>query len=140
MIMLVIDATDRVMGRLASLTAKKLLEGEQIVIVNAGDAVMTGNPAFIKGKYLAAKQRGDRKKGPFIHRAPDALLRRAVRGMLPQKWKKRKGTVAYKRLRVFADCPEEYKKLKKFGKGLSEVRCKFMRLKEISKFLGAKGV
>jgi len=38
MFMLVIDAKNRVVGRMASLVSKKLLEGENIIIVNAGDA------------------------------------------------------------------------------------------------------
>lgn len=136
--MIVIDATDRVLGRLSSLVAKKLLSGEEVVVVNVADVVISGDPSYIRQKYLKRRQRGDRKKGPFIHRSPDSLFRRAVRGMLPRK--KHKGREAYKRLKVFSGFPEEYrnKDIKKFGKGVSNLRCKFMRLKDVSKFLGAK--
>ena len=133
---IVVDATDRIMGRLSSRISKKLLEGDSVVVVNAAQAVVSGSPEFVKRKYLARKHRGSRQKGPFIHRAPDALLRRCIRGMIPRV--KDKGRRAYARLRVFSDCPEKYKDVKKFGKGVNDLRCKFVRLKEVSRFLGAK--
>lgn len=133
---LIVDATDRIMGRLSAIVAKKLLEGETVTVVNAGQCVISGNAEFIKRKYLAKKHRGSRQKGPFIHRGPDALFRRCVRGMVPRK--KYKGREAYGRLKVFSKCPEDFKDLKKFGKCATDLQCKFLRLKEVSKFLGSK--
>ncbi|RLI06236.1 50S ribosomal protein L13, partial [Candidatus Bathyarchaeota archaeon] len=38
----VIDASGLILGRMASIVAKRLLEGEQIEIVNAEKAVVSG--------------------------------------------------------------------------------------------------
>ena len=133
---MIIDATNRVVGRLASVTAKKLLEGNEIIIVNAGDAIVTGKPAVVKARYEHKVERGDRRKGPFIHRLPEGILTRAVRGMLPRT--KPKGRAALKRLKIFQNCPEDYKNSETYGKDITEIRCKYIKLKDLSKFLGAK--
>jgi large subunit ribosomal protein L13 len=134
--MIVIDTTDRIMGRVGAMVAKMLLSGENVVIVNADKAVITGDPKMTNQKFLQKRQRGDRKKGPFYPRYPAPIMRRAVRGMLPIR--KARGRTAYRRLKVFADQPAEYKKAKKIGKALSEIECKFCYIKDVAKFLGAK--
>src|SRR5947208_14270183 len=40
--MAIVDATGRVVGRLASVLAKRLLAGEERVVVNAGKRIVTG--------------------------------------------------------------------------------------------------
>ena len=40
--MVIIDATEMILGRMASIIAKRLLQGEIIVIVNAEMAVISG--------------------------------------------------------------------------------------------------
>jgi len=40
---MIIDATNLIIGRVASLAAKKVLLGEDIVILNCEKAMMTGN-------------------------------------------------------------------------------------------------
>jgi len=49
--MRVINAEGLILGRLASKVAKMLLEGEEVVIVNAEKAVITGNREDIFAKY-----------------------------------------------------------------------------------------
>ncbi len=49
--MKVIDAKDLILGRLASLVAKELLNGEEIVIVNAEECAITGSKESILQKY-----------------------------------------------------------------------------------------
>lgn len=134
--MLVIDATDRVAGRLASLVAKRLLSGEEIAIVNAEKAVISGNPDTTKRKYLRLIQVGDRRKGPFFPRYPDRLLKRIIRGMLP--YRRPKGRAAYKRVKCYIGCPSEFKDVKKFAKSGTELSCKYITIEEVSRFLGAK--
>ena len=87
-----------VLGRLASITSKNLLEGEEVVILNAEKIMLTGNKEWAYAKY---KQRVDRASisnprdlGPKYPRRPDDIFRRTVRGMLP--FKKSKGKTAYK--------------------------------------------
>ena len=99
-----------VLGRLASITSKNLLEGEEVVILNAEKIMLTGNKEWAYAKY---KQRVDRASisnprdlGPKYPRRPDDIFRRTVRGMLP--FKKSKGKTAYKGLKAFVGVPAEY--------------------------------
>ncbi|RLG58825.1 MAG: 50S ribosomal protein L13 [Candidatus Hydrothermarchaeota archaeon] len=141
--MKVIDATDLILGRLASLVAKELLNGEEIVIVNAEECAITGSKESILQKYRERRERksivNPRRHGPHYPRRPDGILRRAIRGMLP--YKKDKGRRAFKRLRVYVGTPKEFE-----GKAesIEEIKVfkleipKYMKLKELSKLLGAK--
>ncbi len=100
----IIDAENLILGRMASIIAKRLLMGEMITVVNAERTVLSGKK---KSKVLEAKKYlevGHPKKGPFHYRRPDKIVRRTVRGMLP--YKKPKGRDAYKRLNVFIGTPE----------------------------------
>ncbi len=95
------------MGRMSSKVAKKLLNGEKVIVVNAEKAVLSGKK---KSKVAEAKEFlevGAPRRGPFHYRQPDRMLRRTVRGMLPFKQPKGKG--AYKRLKVFMGVPDELK-------------------------------
>ena len=62
--MIVVDATGLVMGRLASVTAKSLLAGEEIKIVNAEKAIITGGKEYIFGDYGQTRARGQRSEDP----------------------------------------------------------------------------
>ncbi len=138
--MLVIDATNLILGRLASFAAKKALEGEEIVIVNSEKAVISGKKDSIFEFYKQRRARGNPLKGPYYPRMPDRILRRAIRGMLP--WHKPRGREAFKRVMCYIGIPEKYKnqefisikeadysKLKKTG---------FITLGKLAEMLGAK--
>lgn len=102
----IISAENSVIGRLASHIAKRLLLGEQIIIINAEKGLISGNPGSIAKKYLKRyhiKTKSNPLKGPFYPRKPDQILKRTIRGMLP--YKKSKGKEAFKRLKVYADFP-----------------------------------
>jgi large subunit ribosomal protein L13 len=102
-----IDADGLVLGRMASKIAKRLLNGERIIVVNAEKAVLSGRKKseVIEGhKFLEVGSPG---RGPLHQRRPDRIVRRTVRGMLP--FKQPKGVQAYKRLAVFMGIPDELK-------------------------------
>lgn len=104
---IIINADGLILGRMASTIAKRLLEGEEITIVNSESAILSGKR---KSKVAEAKQFlevGSPRMGPFHYRRPDRVVRRTVRGMLP--FKQPKGKQAYKRLKVFIGTPEEFK-------------------------------
>lgn len=137
--MIVYDAENQILGRLASVIAKKLLEGEKVFVVNCEKAVLSGDPKFKIQFYLERRRRGDPKKGPFFPRYPDAIFRRTVRGMLP--WHKPKGRKAFKNLKVFIGLPEEFKdkKLEKVKDAdASKLKTKYITLEELSIALGVK--
>lgn len=106
--MIVIDATDQILGRMASVVAKRLLKGESIAIVNAEKAIITGDFRRIYEKYKTRydlSRNVNPTKGPFYPRTPDRIVSRAVRGMLP--WSKARGKDAFRRLRVYRGVPED---------------------------------
>ena len=103
----VIDAKGLVLGRMASVVAKRLLQGETITIVNAEKAVITGKRLSIVREAKTFLEVGHPKKGPYHSKRPDRVVRRTIRGMLPRR--KPKGQQAYKRLKVFLNVPQELK-------------------------------
>lgn len=140
-LMIIIDGEGHVLGRLASVISKNLLNGEEIVVLNAEKIMITGNKDWAYAKY---KQRVDRASisnprdlGPKYPRRPDDIFRRTVRGMLP--FKKSKGRTAYKGLKAFVGVPDEYADVEVVNIPEAELRDlkKGIELGEVSKLLGA---
>ncbi len=138
--LVVIDATDLIMGRLASYTAKRLLSGDRVIIVNAEKAVITGNKQAIIQRYkekLQIRTASNPRRGPFHPRMPDRILRRTVRGMLP--FKQAKGREAYHRLRVYIGVPEQYVNKEKITvpeASIARLKSRYITLTTLSKELG----
>ncbi len=132
----VIDAEGAVLGRLASLIAKKLLLGEEIIVINADKSIVTGSKERILERFSAKRQRGDPIKGPFYPLRPDRVFRRVVRGMLPRR--KVRGMEALRRLKVYIGNPENLEG-ERIGKRAEEIRCKYMLLGDVCKLMGWKG-
>ena len=102
-----VNAEGLIVGRMCSKVAKRLLNGEEVIILNAEKAVFSGKK---KAKVLEAHiflEVGAPVRGPFHYRRPDRFLRKTVRGMVP--YKQPKGKNAYKRLKVFMGVPIELK-------------------------------
>jgi large subunit ribosomal protein L13 len=138
---MIIDGDGLILGRLASSVSKRLLKGEDLVVLNAEKILISGSKDWIHGKY---KQRIDRasisnprRMGPKYPRKPDDIFRRTVRGMLP--YKKSKGREAFRKLKVFLGIPPEFKEAE--ISTLSEAEPKNIKkgieLGKISKLLGA---
>ncbi len=135
--MKVIDASNMVLGRLASRIAKDLLNGEEIVVINAEKAVIIGNKDYIFEKYTERRNIGSVRKGPYYPKMPDRILRRTVRGMLPMK--KASGKEAYKRLRVYMGVPKDLQGEVEVYEDARNTKLKgYVTLKELSRHLGAK--
>lgn len=103
----IIDAKGLVLGRMASVIAKRLLNGEKIIVVNAEGAVISGDKYRIIQQYHDYLQIGHPGRGPLHPRRPDRIVKRAIRGMLP--YKQPRGREALKRLRVYMSVPEDLK-------------------------------
>jgi large subunit ribosomal protein L13 len=107
----IINADGLILGRMASVVAKRLLKGEELVMVNVEKAVLSGrkrNKVPEAKEFLAVGSKLE--QGPFHYRRPDRIVRKTVRGMLP--YKQPKGKQAYKRLRVYMGMPDEFKNQK----------------------------
>jgi large subunit ribosomal protein L13 len=102
-----VNADGLIVGRMSSNVAKRLLNGEHVVIVNAEKAVFSGKK---KSKIAEAKQFlevGAPERGPFHYRRPDRMVKKTLRGMLP--YSQPKGKSAFKRLKVYMGVPLEFK-------------------------------
>lgn len=139
----VLDATDQVLGRFASVVAKRLLKGQEIHVVNAEKALITGGRSALFEEYLIKTHMGStasrmRGKGPYYPKRPDRILRRAVRGMIP--YQTPHGRAAFRRLRVYVGVPPEVAgQPTETVAAASTVRtARFIRLGELSERLGAR--
>jgi LSU ribosomal protein L13P len=79
----VIDASNHIAGRLATVVAKLALQGKAIVIVNAEKAVITGDRNmvinWIKRRMSEIRTHYNPEKvGPKWPRRPDRILRRII--------------------------------------------------------------
>lgn len=137
----VFNADGLVLGRLSSHIAKRLREGEEIVVINAEKAVVSGRRAQLLAFYKHRMTRGEsqsKAKGPFYPRTSDQMLKRTVRGML--EYKKPSGRAAYKRLTVYIGVPKEFKaaKAETFEEARKPHLEKYVLLGDIAKEMGSK--
>ena len=138
--MTVIDSDGMIMGRLSSIVAKRLLNGEEITIVNAEKTVISGSKLASFTEYKQAVDRGNKEFGPYFPKRPDQILKRTIRGMLP--YKKARGKEAMSRLKTYIGVPQELSTVdavtiaEAHMDRLSSV--KYIRLEELTRKLGAK--
>ena len=111
---LVIDATDIVLGRLASQTAKLLRGkhkavfaphidmGDFVVIINAGKVALTGNKREQKMAYRHSGYPGGLRATPYavlLEKHPEKAVEKAIKGMLPHN---SLGRSMLRKLKVYA--------------------------------------
>ena len=113
---LTINASDHMMGRLCSIVAKELLRGNSVNVVCCEKLWISGN--YYRNKLIMLEKMNKRtatnpKDGPFHHRSPAAILKRMIRGMLPNKTGR--GQAAYSRLSTYDGCPPPFNTTKRFN-------------------------
>jgi large subunit ribosomal protein L13Ae len=133
---IVIDGKGHLLGRLASIISKQILNGQKIVVVRCEEINISGS--FFRNKVcrgycqcfnqvlISLRQSfklryhnflhkrhivNPKKSGPFHHRAPSKILFRAIRGMVPHK--SARGTAALERLKLFEGVPPPYDRKKR---------------------------
>lgn len=128
---IVIDATNAILGRLASYAAKQALQGKKVVILNSEKSIITGRKKFILEKYKTRRKRGGTaQRGPYISKLPEKILKRTIRGMLPDH-REGRGKEALKRVLCFKGIPDKYKE-KKMLKAGKEKHYIYISLGEVS--------
>ena len=133
----IIDANKAVLGRLGTVVAKRLLNGEEIAIVNSEKAIITGKKPMLKELYKHRREQGTYRKGPFFPRMPDRFVKRTIRGMIP--YQSSHGRTAFRRLKCYIGVPTEFQ-----GKPVETIDvakrepANYMTIEEITRFLGAK--
>lgn len=110
----VVDATDAVLGRMATRVAHVLRgkhkptfaphldTGDHVIVVNAAKVRLTGNKGEQRLAYRHSGYPGGLKAVPFarlLNERPERLVERAVRGMLP---KNSVGRAQLRKLKVYA--------------------------------------
>ena len=130
--MKIIDGKNAVLGRLASYTAKEVLKGEEIVILNCEKVIITGNKKNIKENFEAKRKRvGSGQKGPKHSRLSYKIVKRTIRGMLPNH-RKGRGKKFFKKIKCYNGIPKKFEDSKKIIAG-KEKTSKFIKINEISK-------
>ena len=109
----VVDATDQVLGRLATVVASRLRgkhkpdytphvdTGDYIVVINAGQIRVTGNKRTQKRRYRHSGYPGGLKESMLeddLRLHPEKVVANAVRGMIPRN---RLGREMLLKLRVY---------------------------------------
>lgn len=125
---MIIDGKNAVLGRLASFVAKESLKGEEITILNCGEIIITGNQKTTEKKFKERRGRvGSGQKGPKHSRDIVKIVKRTIRGMLPNT-REGRGKQALKKIKCYIGIPKEFegKEMKK----MEAKKIKFSRVKE----------
>lgn len=137
---MIIDGTNLIMGRVATIAAKKALQGEKVDVVNCKEMYITGKRRFLLYNYHRKRKMGTPAKGPFISRMPDRFVRRAIKRMLP--YKKPRGREAFSRIMCYNTLPEKFKGQKMLTIPKANIKkvpnTQYMKVGEICRMLGGK--
>jgi len=136
--MIIIDAKDAIVGRFATVAAKKALLGEHVAIINCKDAVVTGKKKAIIAHWNEKMDRGAPRQGPFFPRLSDRFVRKMIRGMLP--YKQPRGRDAYKRIMCYSGDPKiEGTAFPIESANVEKIPgMQYMRIGDLVKYLGGK--
>merc|ERR1719223_1436185 len=128
---IIIDGRDHLMGRLASVVAKELLAGQNVV-VRCDEIVISGSLVRNRVKYAQFRKKRmntNPGKGPYHFKSPARMLWRTIRGMVHQKTAR--GQDAIGRLSTFEGIPHPYDKKKRV---VVPAALRILRLKSIRDF------
>jgi len=145
---MIVDAEGCVLGRVCGFVAKKAMLGEEVIVINAEKALMSGNKEMIFRKEhakLDIKNLGNPQKGPFHEKRPDKYMRRSIRGMLP--WHRYRGREAFSKVMVYMGSPaEEIMKKHNIDLGKAKIekipsakkKIRGVTLEELCRYIGGK--
>ena len=130
--MKIIDGKNAVLGRLASYAAKEALKGEEVVILNCEQIIITGSKKNIEKEFQEKRSRiGSSQKGPKHSRISEKIVKRVIRGMLPD-YRKGRGRDAFKKIKCYDKIPKEFEKSEKIFAGKKKNN-KFISINHLSK-------
>ena len=112
---IIIDGKGHLLGRLASIVAKQLLNGKKIVVVRCEAIVTSGSLTRNKinyAQFARKRMNTNPSRGPYHFRSPARIFWRTLRGMVPHKTVR--GANALARLGTYEGIPEPYDKKKRF--------------------------
>lgn len=115
--MIILDGKKAVLGRLASYVAKEALKGEEVIVINCREIIISGNKKMIQQEFHEQRSRfGSSQKGPKHHKNSEKIVKRVIRGMLPDH-RTGRGRIAFKKIKCYDSLPKELegKKIIKMG-------------------------
>jgi len=128
---IIINGTGAVFGRICSFAAKKALEGNEIIILNSEKTIISGNKKDIISKYKEIKAKGGHsQKGPKYSNIPYKMLKRGIRGMLPDH-RRGIGKQALLNIKCYDGIPKEFENEKMIQIN-APLKNKYIELKELS--------
>jgi len=106
--------------------------GKKVIIIHAEKAIITGRKKATIKKYQEKKSRGgSSQRGPFFPKQPERIVKRTIRGMLPN-YRRGKGKEIFKRIKCYKGVPNKYKDSKTIKAG-KEKHAAYMNVEQISK-------
>nr|WIG64892.1 ribosomal protein L13 [Agasicles hygrophila] len=111
---ILIDGKGHLLGRLAAIVAKTLLQGNKVTVVRCEQLNISGN--FYRNKlkfmsFLRKRCNVNPARGPFHFRAPSRIFWKTVRGMVPHKTER--GKQALRKLKAYEGIPPPYDRRKR---------------------------
>ena len=138
--MIIIEAKNLILGRIATHVAKKALLGESVNIVNCENAIISGKKSRVLSEYKRKRSRGEPSHGPHFPRRADLIVKRTIRGMLP--YKTARGENALKNIKCYLGVPKEFESTKahtiKEANFEKLQNLQYISVGELSKLLGSK--
>ena len=129
--MKIIDGSGAVLGRLASYAAKESLKGEEIAVVNCDEIIITGTKTDIKENFEEKRTKvGSQQSGPKISRDIEKMVKRTIRGMLPNPRYEGVGRNAFKKIKCYKGVPKEFESAKKIE--MKSDKLKVVKISEVS--------
>ena len=130
--MKIIDGKGAILGRLSSFVAKEALRGEEIAIINCDKIIITGSKKNIEEEFKEKRSKfGSSQKGPIHSRNNEKIVKRAIRGMLPN-FREGRGREAFKKIKCYVRMPKQFEESKKIVLA-NEKKSKFVRVDHLSK-------
>ena len=127
---IIIDGRNHLLGRLASIVAKELLNGQKVVVVRCEQILKSGS--LFRCKLKRQEQMHHRcntnpRRTALHWKAPSRIFWKVLRGMLPHKTPR--GAAALGRIKVFEGIPFPYDQKKRMviPQALKVLRMKAMR-------------
>jgi len=111
---IIIDGRNHLLGRLASIVAKELLNGQRVVVVRCEQILRSGS--LFRNKLKRQEQMHHRcntnpRRTATHWKSPSRILWKVIRGMTPHKTSR--GAAAMSRLKVFEGIPFPYDQKKR---------------------------
>jgi large subunit ribosomal protein L13 len=127
---IIIDSSGGSFGRICSYAAKQALEDNEVIVLNSEKAVISGNKKEIINRHRELKQKGGHsQKGPKYIKIAYKILKRGIRGMLPDH-RRGQGKEAFLKIKCYNGIPEEFKEME-MKKIQGPKHNKYISLKEL---------